>query len=168
MIFIQMHFHCCGVDIIMERWLSWEIIFSYLRISFLDKDKLEMYICYFVSPNKLIPTRVAKVLAESIPGYRSGCTWGAWNSAIADWRSRGGPVQKKNDGAPWWRHQMETFSASLAFVWGIHRWIPRTKGQWRGAAERWCFLWCEPESTAEQAMETPVIWDAIALIVASL
>ena len=23
-------------------------------------------------------------------------------------------------------------SASLAFVWGIHRWIPRTNGQWRG------------------------------------
>ena len=23
-------------------------------------------------------------------------------------------------------------SASLAIVWGIHRWIPRAKGQWRG------------------------------------
>ena len=36
---------------------------------------------------------------------------------------------------PWWRHQMETISASLAFV----RWIHRSpvdfhhKGQWRGA-----------------------------------
>ena len=33
----------------------------------------------------------------------------------------------------WWRHQMETFSALLAFLRGIHRWIPFTKGQWRGA-----------------------------------
>ena len=31
--------------------------------------------------------------------------------------------------APWWRHQMEIFSALLAFVRGIHRsgWIPHTK-----------------------------------------
>ena len=34
-----------------------------------------------------------------------------------------------------WRHQMETFSASLAFVWGIHRGPvnSRHKGQWCGA-----------------------------------
>ena len=42
----------------------------------------------------------------------------------------------------WWRHQMETCSASLAFVRGIHRWLrgihrssvnsPHTD-QWRGA-----------------------------------
>ena len=25
---------------------------------------------------------------------------------------------------PWWRHQMETFSALLALVRGIHRWFP--------------------------------------------
>ena len=33
----------------------------------------------------------------------------------------------------WWRHQMESFSALLPFVWGIHR-SPRNsphKGQWR-------------------------------------
>ena len=38
----------------------------------------------------------------------------------------------------WWRHQMETFSALLAywpFVWGIHRSPVNShhKGQWRGA-----------------------------------
>ena len=42
----------------------------------------------------------------------------------------------------WWRHRLETCSASLAFVWGIHRWLrvihrspvnsPHTD-QWRGA-----------------------------------
>ena len=36
-----------------------------------------------------------------------------------------------HSGADQSKHQS---SASLAFVWGIHRdrWIPRTKGQWRG------------------------------------
>ena len=35
----------------------------------------------------------------------------------------------------WWRHPMETFSALLAFVWGIHRSPVNSphKGQWRGA-----------------------------------
>ena len=35
----------------------------------------------------------------------------------------------------WWRHQMQTFSALLAFVRGIHRWPVNSphKGQWRGA-----------------------------------
>ena len=35
----------------------------------------------------------------------------------------------------WWRHQMETFTALLAYVQGIHR-LPVNsphKGQWRGA-----------------------------------
>ena len=38
--------------------------------------------------------------------------------------------------SPWWRHQMETFSALLALcVWGIHRSpvISAHNGQWRGA-----------------------------------
>ena len=36
---------------------------------------------------------------------------------------------------PWWRHQMETFSALMAFRRGIHRWHVNSphKGQWRGA-----------------------------------
>ena len=36
---------------------------------------------------------------------------------------------------PWWRHQMETFYALLAFVRGIHRSPVNSphKGQWRGA-----------------------------------
>ena len=35
-------------------------------------------------------------------------------------------------------------------------------------AELWCFFRCEPEQTVEQAMETPVIWDAITLFMMSL
>ena len=46
-----------------------------------------------------------------------------------------------------------------------HRWIPLTKAC---DAELWCFLCSTPEQTAEQAIETPVIWDAIALIITSL
>ena len=55
----------------------------------------------------------------------------------------------------WWRHQMETYSASLAFVRGIQRWLrgihrsplnsPHTD-QWRGAL---MFLWSAPEQTVQ-------------------
>ena len=53
-------------------------------------------------------------------------------------------------------------------LWGEstgHRWIPLTKAS---DAEFWCFLWPAPEQTVEQTIETPVIWDAIALIMTSL
>ena len=45
-----------------------------------------------------------------------------------------------------------------------HRWIPCTKSS---DAELWCFLWSSPGTTIEQTMETPVIWDAIGLIITS-
>ena len=32
----------------------------------------------------------------------------------------------------------------------------------------WCFLWSASETTVEETIETPVIWDAMALIVTSL
>ena len=53
-------------------------------------------------------------------------------------------------------------------LWGEstgHRWIPLTKAS---EAELWCFLWSAPEQTVEQTIETPVNWDAIALIMTSL
>ena len=55
----------------------------------------------------------------------------------------------------WWRHQMETCSASLAFVreftgdcWEFtgHRWVPLTQ---TSDAELWCFLSSVPEQTVE-------------------
>ena len=46
-----------------------------------------------------------------------------------------------------------------------HRWIPLTKAC---NAELWYFLWFAPEQTVEQKIETSVISDAIALILASL
>ena len=52
-------------------------------------------------------------------------------------------------------------------LWGEstgHRWIPFTKAS---DAVLWCFLWSVSEQTVEQTIETLVIWDAIALIMAS-
>ena len=45
-----------------------------------------------------------------------------------------------------------------------HRWIPLTNPS---DAELWCFLWSVPEQTAEQTIETLVIWDEIGLIMTS-
>ena len=53
-------------------------------------------------------------------------------------------------------------------LWGEstgHRWISLAKAS---DAELWCFLLSTPEQTIEQTMETPVIWNAIALIMMSL
>ena len=46
-----------------------------------------------------------------------------------------------------------------------HRWIPLTKAS---DAELCYFLWSVPEQTVEYTIETPVIWDDIALIMTSL
>ena len=46
-----------------------------------------------------------------------------------------------------------------------HQWIPLTKVS---DAELWCFLWFAPGQTGEQTIETPVICDAIALLMTSL
>ena len=84
---------------------------------------------------------------------------------IADWTSTDvvmrGTTHAFHPVYTWWRHQMETFSTLLAG----HRWIPLTKAS---DAELWCFLWSSPEQTSEQTIETPVIWEAIALIMTSL
>ena len=55
---------------------------------------------------------------------------------------------------------METFSALLAICAGNS---PVTSD-----AELLCFLWSVSEPTVEQTMETPVIWDAMALIMTPL
>ena len=46
-----------------------------------------------------------------------------------------------------------------------NRWIPRKKAS---DAALWCFLWTKSEQTVGQTLKTPVIWDAIALIMTSL
>ena len=46
-----------------------------------------------------------------------------------------------------------------------HRRIPLTKAS---DAEHWCFLSSALEQTVEQTIETPVIWDTIALIMTPL
>ena len=61
----------------------------------------------------------------------------------------------------WWRNQMKPFSALLVFCAGTS---PHNGQRRRDLM----FLWYAPEPTAEQTMETPVTWDAIALIMTSL
>ena len=51
---------------------------------------------------------------------------------------------------------METFSALLALCEGI----PLKKAS---DAELWCFLRSVPEQMVEQTIETPVIWNILAL-----
>ena len=61
---------------------------------------------------------------------------------------------------------METFSALLAICMGNLL----VTGEFTKAsnAELWCFLWSVPEQTAEEAIKTPVVRDAIGLIITSL
>ena len=68
----------------------------------------------------------------------------------------------------WWRHQMETFFALLAFCAGNSPVTGEFPTKKASDAELWCFLWSAPAPTDEQTMETPVIWDATALIMTSL
>ena len=61
----------------------------------------------------------------------------------------------------WWRHQMKYFRYWPFLVTGGF-----TKDS---DAELWCFLWSAPDKqTVEQTIETPMIWDAITLIMTSL
>ena len=62
----------------------------------------------------------------------------------------------------------EALSAFTGPLWGestAHQWIPLTKGS---GAEFWGFLWSALEQTVQQTIQTPVIWDAIAFIMAPL
>ena len=69
-------------------------------------------------------------------------------------------------GSSWWRHQLEAFCALLALCTGnsmvtgdFHSQSPVTRS--------FDFL-STPEQTVEYTIETPVIWDAIAVIMTSL
>ena len=66
----------------------------------------------------------------------------------------------------WWRHQMETFSGLLVLWEGNP---PVTGGFPPQRPVMWSFdVFFDAEQTAKQTIRTPVIWDAIALIMASL
>ena len=68
---------------------------------------------------------------------------------------------------PWRCHQMETFSALVTFVRGIHQSPVNClhRGHWQGAL---MFLWCALEPTVEQTIQMLVIWDVTMLIMTSL
>ena len=67
-----------------------------------------------------------------------------------------------------WRNEMKHVARYWPFVRGIHRLLVDSlhKGQWSEAS---IFnLWSAPEQAVEQTMDTPDVWDAIALIMTSL
>ena len=69
-----------------------------------------------------------------------------------------------------WRQQLngQIFRVATGPLWGEStgdRWIPLTKAN---DMELWSFLWSAPEQTVVQTTETPVIWDAVVLIMTSL
>ena len=63
---------------------------------------------------------------------------------------------------------METFSALLVFYAGNSTVTGEVPAQRPVALSFDVFLWSAPEQTAEQTIETVMIWDAIALIMTSL
>ena len=62
-----------------------------------------------------------------------------------------------------WKH----YPRYWPFVRGIHRW-PVDCPHKASDAELWCFFFISAWTNVEQAIETPVIWDAIALNMTSL
>ena len=52
-------------------------------------------------------------------------------------------------------------SASLAFVWGIHRWIPRTNGQLRGKCFHWMTSSCEIRPRIEMSHHKSCNFDTL-------
>ena len=61
-----------------------------------------------------------------------------------------------------WNGNILRITGPLCGEFTGHGRIPLTKAS---DAELWCFLWSAPEQMAEQTIETPVIWDAIAFII---
>ena len=80
-----------------------------------------------------------------------------------DQRYKHNKAHQNHDDVIKWKH----FPRYLPFMREStgHRWIPLTKAS---NTELWYFLWSASEQTTEQALETPVICDAIALIMTSL
>ena len=63
-----------------------------------------------------------------------------------------------------WKH----FPRYCPFVREIHRWPVNSPHKKGSDVELWCFLWSVPEQTVAWTILTPVIRDAIALIITSV
>ena len=73
------------------------------------------------------------------------------------------PTVHTHDDVIKWKH----FPRYWPFMRGIHR-SPMVSLTKTSDSELWCFLWSAPEQMVEQTIETPVIWDAIALLKTAL
>ena len=119
------------------------------------------------------------------PLFVRGTNCGAWLSLICTW-TNGWAINRdasKEAGqlyfdsslarrATWYFTIMTSSNVNIFRVtgnlWGEsigRRWIPLTKAS---DADLWCFLLSAPEQAIGQTIETPVIWDVIALIMTSL
>ena len=123
-----------------------------------------------------INTRLQLSDTSSIPPMHGGFLlwwWRRWRrSAYICMQQKWPSCQKKSAevGMLWCVFIMTSSNGSISRIvdpsWGEstgHSWIPITKAS---DAELWCVLWSAHEQTVEQTIETPVIWDAIALIMA--
>ena len=100
----------------------------------------------------LISLRVAGAMVAATPVKQP---WRIWVKYA---------VPKHQDDVIKWEH----FPRYWSPVRGIHRSplnSPHTKAS---DAELWCFPWSVPGQTVQQTIKTPVIWDAIVLIMTSL
>ena len=113
---------------------------------------------------------VFSYLCPVLLGISFAFDWLALSVAHAGGALNGGlrlDYSEKHSQPPWWYHQMDTFSALLAFVGEStgHWLIPITNAS---DAKLCCFLWSATEQTVEQTISTVVIWNAIALIMTLL
>ena len=109
-----------------------------------------------------LPSLVApEVVMTTTPGYTSGDKVGIFTMLFFVFFG-GYSISYKNehDDVINWKH----FPRYWPLCEGNHGPTMDSphKGQWRRAL---IFLWSSSEQTAEQAIETPVIWDAVALVV---
>ena len=102
---------------------------------------------------RLVPQDIVSIQDLDFVSVRQGCQH--WKKNICS----------KILSGPLWRHRMGTFSALLALCTVNSPVNSHHIGQWRRAL---VFFLSTPKQVFEWTLETPVIWDSIAPIMASL
>ena len=74
----------------------------------------------------------------------------------------------KSGTIPWWRHQMETFPALLAYCEGDPPFIGGFPSQRSVTRSFGVFFYLHRNKRFSKTIETPVIWDAITLTMTSM
>ena len=122
----------------------------------------DVHIYECVVYNQVIYTELSLVIQLKVYIARAYCCWKLWLSKSHSTLLLIFFLRK-----PWWRHQMETFSALLALCAGNSP-VPVNsphKGQWRGAL---MFSLICPRLNDWVNNRRLVIWDAIVVILTSV